>query len=102
MRPQKLSREQILTRCALQFKRHGYAATSMEMLPQACGLSKASFYYYSPSKETLLMDVLKLTQQYLNSHLFKLNQQDDISISPQFKWMHERTIQFFNNESKAV
>jgi TetR/AcrR family transcriptional regulator, transcriptional repressor for nem operon len=48
------------------------------------------------------MDVLELTQQYLNSHLFKLSQQDDISISQQFKWMHERTIQFFNDKSKAV
>jgi len=72
----------------VQFKRHSYAATGMEMLPQARGLSKASFYYYS-SKEAL---VLELTQQYLNSHVFKLSQQDDISISQQFEWMHERTI----------
>jgi len=48
------------------------------------------------------MDVLELTQQYLNSHLFKLNQQGDISISQQFERMHERAIQFFSDESKAV
>lgn len=101
MRPQKLSREQILKTCALQFKRHGYAATSMEILAQACGLSKASFYYYYPSKEALLMDVLELTRQYLNTHLFKLNQQDEISISQQFEQMHERAIQFFSDEVKG-
>lgn len=38
MRPQKLSTEQMLNSCALQFKAHGYAGTSMDMLAKACGL----------------------------------------------------------------
>ncbi len=101
MRPQKLSREQILNISALQFKRYGYAATSMEILAKACGLTKASFYYYYPSKEALLMDVLELTGQYLNSHLFKLDQQDELSISQQFELMHERAIRFFSDEVKG-
>ena len=55
MRPQKLTPEHMLNTCALQFKAHGYAGTSMEMLAKACGLSKASFYYYYPNKQALLM-----------------------------------------------
>ncbi len=50
MRPQKLTTEHMLNTCALQFKTHGYAGTSMEMLAQACGLTKAAFYYHFPNK----------------------------------------------------
>ena len=101
MRPQKLSREQILNACALQFKRYGYAGTSMEMLAKACGLTKASFYYYYPSKEALLLDVLELTQHYLNSHLFKLNENTQISAAEYFDQMHTRAVQFFSYEVKG-
>ena len=101
MRPQKLSREQILNISALQFKRYGYAATSMEILAKACGLSKASFYYYYPSKEALLMDVLELTRQYLNTHLFRHCLEDGVCISQQFEQMHERAIRFFSDEVKG-
>ena len=96
MRPQKLSREQILNLCALQFKTQGYTGTSMDMLAKACGLSKASFYYYYPSKEALLMDVLELTQQYLNQHLFKLSKNPEMSATQHFEQIHERAVQFFS------
>ena len=96
MRPQKLSREQILNRCALQFKTHGYAATSMGMLAKACGLTKASFYYYYASKEALLMDVLELTQQYLNTHLFKLGEHRTLCVVEHFEQIHECAVQFFS------
>ena len=96
MRPQKLSREQILNRCALQFKTHGYAATSMGMLAKACGLTKASFYYYYASKEALLMDVLELTQQYLNTHLFKLGEHKKLCVVEHFEQLHERAVEFFS------
>ncbi|MGA8884031.1 MAG: helix-turn-helix domain-containing protein [Acinetobacter sp.] len=53
MRPRKLSREQLL-RSALCFKQHGYTAASVSRLAQACGLSKAAFYYDFSSKDALL------------------------------------------------
>lgn len=96
MRPQKLSREQILNLCALQFKHYGYAATSMDILAKACGLSKASFYYYYPSKHALLIDVLEMTQHYLKQHLFKLSENPDMSAAQQFDYMHQRATQFFS------
>ena len=73
MRPQKLTPEQMLNTCALQFKAHGYAGTSMEMLAKACGLSKASFYYYYPNKQALLMQILAHTHLYINQeHILPL------------------------------
>ena len=101
MRPQKLSTEQMLNSCALQFKAHGYAGTSMDMLAKACGLSKASFYYYYPSKEALLMQVLEHTHQYLNQSLFKLEDFTVIDTSTQFQTIHEKAVLFFSYEIKG-
>lgn len=101
MRPQKLSTEQMLNSCALQFKAHGYAGTSMDMLAKACGLSKASFYYYYPSKEALLMQVLEHTHQYLNRSLFKLEDFTVIDTSTQFQTIHEKAVLFFSYEIKG-
>lgn len=58
MRPKKLSQTELFIACANTFKRHGYDGTSMSMLAQACGLTKASFYHHYASKELLLIDVL--------------------------------------------
>ncbi|WP_353167144.1 TetR/AcrR family transcriptional regulator [Acinetobacter sp.] len=101
MRPQKLSPEQILNICALQFKAHGYAGTSMDMLAQACGLSKAAFYYYYPNKEALLMQVLEQTHQFLNHSLFKLEDFNVIDASTQFQAIHEKAVLFFSYEIKG-
>jgi len=101
MRPQKLSSEQMLNTCALQFKAHGYAGTSMEMLAKACGMSKASFYYYAPNKEALLLKVLEHTHQYLNQQLFTLNDFNEVDPITQFENMHRKAIQFFSYEIKG-
>lgn len=101
MRPQKRSPEQILNICALQFKAHGYAGTSMDMLAKACGLSKASFYYYYPNKEALLMQVLQHTHQYLNQSLFKLADLSVIDPITQFQAIHEKAVLFFSYEIKG-
>jgi TetR/AcrR family transcriptional repressor of nem operon len=68
----------------------------MDMLAKACGLTKASFYYYYASKEALLMDVLELTQQYLNTHLFKLGEHRTLCVVEHFEQIHERAVQFFS------
>ena len=101
MRPQKLTPEQILNLCALQFKAHGYAGTSMDMLAKACGLSKAAFYYYYPNKEALLLKVLEHTHLYLKEYIFAIAYAEDINPFDEFNQMHERAIQFFSYEIKG-
>ena len=94
MRPQKLRPEHMLNTCALQFKAHGYAGTSMEMLAKACGLSKASFYYYYPNKQALLMQILAHTHLYLNQSLFKLEDFAVVDANQQFQIIHDKAVHF--------
>ncbi|WP_440465635.1 TetR/AcrR family transcriptional regulator [Pseudomonas sp. YH-1] len=76
MRPLKISRDELLHRCASTFKRHGYHGTTMDMLSTACGLTKASFYHHYPNKESLLRDVLETTHQKLKQSLFAIAYDD--------------------------
>jgi AcrR family transcriptional regulator len=48
----------ILRASAKLFARHGYAGTSITMIAEACGASKALLYHYYPDKESVLFDVL--------------------------------------------
>jgi AcrR family transcriptional regulator len=50
-------RRMILTRAAHLFARHGYAATSMNEVAEACGLAKASLYHYYRDKYSLLISI---------------------------------------------
>ena len=58
-------REQILQQAAALFARQGYAATSMNEVAQACGLSKPAIYHYFRDKYALLFEIC-------NTHLTRL------------------------------
>jgi AcrR family transcriptional regulator len=45
--------EEVLDAALDAFMAHGYAATRMEDVARACGLSKAALYLYFPSKEAI-------------------------------------------------
>lgn len=72
MRPQKISRNELLLRCAATFKRYGYHGTSMDMLAGVCSLSKSSFYHHYPNKESLARDVLDITHASARDTLFSI------------------------------
>lgn len=48
----------ILRASARLFAQHGYAGTSITLIAEACGVSKALLYHYYPDKESVLFDVL--------------------------------------------
>jgi AcrR family transcriptional regulator len=50
-------RRMILSHAAHLFARHGYAATSMNEVAEACGLAKASLYHYYRDKYALLISI---------------------------------------------
>lgn len=52
-------REVILHKSADLFAQFGYAGTSIAMIAEACGVSKALLYHYYPDKEAVLYDLLK-------------------------------------------
>src|SRR3954447_25092899 len=48
----------ILSRSAALFAAHGYTGTSITMIAEACGVSKALMYHYYSSKDAVLFDLL--------------------------------------------
>lgn len=48
------------------FARQGYAATGIRDIAREAGLNSATLYHYSPSKEQLLLSIMRTGQQQLN------------------------------------
>lgn len=48
----------ILHRSAELFAQYGYSGTSITMIAEACGVSKALLYHYYSDKEALLFDII--------------------------------------------
>lgn len=97
MRPRKLSREQLLLRSALCFKQHGYTAASVSRLAQACGLSKAAFYYDFSSKDALLHEILEATHQQLRKSLFQQLRRPHEDLSAAYLQAHASAAHFFSS-----
>ncbi|KPF92382.1 TetR family transcriptional regulator [Rhodopseudomonas sp. AAP120] len=57
----------ILARSAKLFAEHGYTGTSITMIADACGVSKALMYHYYRSKDAVLFDLLADHLQHLVS-----------------------------------
>jgi AcrR family transcriptional regulator len=57
----------ILSRSAKLFAEHGYTGTSITMIADACGVSKALMYHYYSSKDAVLFDLLADHLQHLVS-----------------------------------
>lgn len=51
-------RQVILHKSAELFAQFGYSGTSITMIAEACGASKALLYHYYPDKEAVLFDIL--------------------------------------------
>lgn len=58
-------RRGILSRSAKLFAEHGYTGTSITMIADACGVSKALMYHYYNSKDAVLFDLLADHLQHL-------------------------------------
>src|SRR3978361_1040098 len=52
-------RQGILSRSATLFAEHGFTGTSISMIAEACGVSKALMYHYYKSKDAVLFDLLE-------------------------------------------
>ena len=55
----------ILSRSAKLFAEHDYTGTSITMIAEACGVSKALMYHYYRSKDAVLFDLLADHLQHL-------------------------------------
>ncbi|MBV9531846.1 MAG: TetR/AcrR family transcriptional regulator [Bradyrhizobium sp.] len=53
-----VKRDTILRKAAELIAKHGYPGTSISMIAEACGMSKALLYHYYPDKEAVLFDII--------------------------------------------
>jgi TetR/AcrR family transcriptional repressor of nem operon len=99
MRPQKITRDELLLRCANTFKRYGYHGTSMDMLASACELTKASFYHHYPNKEALARDVLQRTHAIINETLFAIAYDTSLAPAERLARMNTKARKLFMEDS---
>lgn len=99
MRPLKLSRDELMQRCANTFKRLGYHGTTMDALSTACGLTKASFYHHYPNKESLLKDVLEWTHTGLNAAMFSIAFDENLTPQERLTRMGRKARKLFQDDS---
>ncbi len=99
MRPPKITREELLTRCAKTFRKYGFHGTTMDMLASACELTKATFYHHYSNKEELVKDVLSWTHERTGKALFGIA--DDESLDPESRLvqMGKKSKKFFQDDS---
>ena len=73
MRPKKTQnferKSEIYNKALDLFVKHGYDATSMSMIAETLGMSKANLYYYCSSKESLLYQI---HLDFLNNHFIPI------------------------------
>jgi TetR/AcrR family transcriptional repressor of nem operon len=75
----KKDRELIIKKAYQVFREKGYHYTSMADIGKACGLLKGSIYYYFPSKEELMKQVLISDHEAMKSIVRSLAHGEQLS-----------------------
>ncbi|MBL7992996.1 MAG: TetR/AcrR family transcriptional regulator [Candidatus Kapabacteria bacterium] len=84
---QKITREEILTKCVERFRTHGFHRTTMNDLAEVCGLQKGSFYHYFRCKDEILHEGLVQTRDFFADHIFTIAYDNDILPQERMKSM---------------
>jgi AcrR family transcriptional regulator len=72
MAKQKITRDELISRTAMVFRKQGYYNTTMNDIGKICGLLKGSIYHYFQSKEELLVEVLKAAYEEASNHIYPI------------------------------
>ncbi|MFG5777868.1 TetR/AcrR family transcriptional regulator [Comamonas sp. J-3] len=85
-------REHILTQAAELFAKAGYAATSMNEVAQACGLSKPALYHYFKDKNALLLEIC---EAHITRLIALVDEVDQLALAaePRLRALIERFVQ---------
>ena len=85
-------REHILTQAAELFAKAGYAATSMNEVAQACGLSKPALYHYFKDKNALLLEIC---EAHITRLIAWVDEVDQLALAaePRLRALIERFVQ---------
>jgi AcrR family transcriptional regulator len=72
MAKQKITRDELISRTAMVFRKQGYYNTTMNDIGKICGLLKGSIYHYFQSKEELMVEVLKTSYEEARNQVFPI------------------------------
>jgi AcrR family transcriptional regulator len=72
MPKQKITRDELVARSTMIFRKKGYYNTTMNDIGTVCGLLKGSIYHYFQSKEELMLEVLKASYKEAGDHIFSI------------------------------
>ena len=76
----KISREEAVERIAEEFRRHGYAGTSLSRIAEATGLGRASLYHHFPGgKDQMVREVFRKVGEEVGQILGLLQEPGDPS-----------------------
>lgn len=87
---QKITREEIVSKCVERFRTHGFHRTSMSELAELCGLQKGSFYHYFSGKDEILRAGLEQMRDFFADTVFILAYDNHVPARKRMESMLER------------
>ncbi|MCO5231196.1 MAG: TetR/AcrR family transcriptional regulator [Chitinophagales bacterium] len=91
MPKQKVSVDYILKQSLRLFRKKSYHNTSIADIAEACGLLKGSLYHYFPSKEALMIAVIKYAHAYFNREVFAIAYNEELDAQQKMEQMFKRS-----------
>jgi|SRR5690554_2298186 len=91
MSKQKKNIDNILKQSLKLFRQKSYHNTSIADIAEACGLLKGSLYHYFPSKEALMIAVIKYAYNYFQVKVFSIAYDDSLNAQEKIELMFERS-----------
>jgi AcrR family transcriptional regulator len=87
MAKQKITRDELVSRTAMVFRKQGYYNTTMNDIGKICGLLKGSIYHYFQSKEELMVEVLKTAYEEASIHIYPIAYDKSLSYQSRLSTM---------------
>ncbi len=93
----KMIGERLLDQGELLFSKHGIGKTTVEELARSVGISKAAFYIFYESKESLFMDVVERAENHYRQELLALIGQPGPSPRARLKALFTKAFTMFGS-----
>lgn len=93
----KTDRQSIIQKSIHLFKVHGYSATTMAAIGEACGLIKGSIYHHFKSKEELALECLKYIHDYFDKEIYSITYRKHLSAKEKLELFTKKVEEYFLN-----
>lgn len=90
-----LTKEDIIKKSVLVFKKRGFAGTSISEIASDCGILKGSLYHHFSSKEELMKEVLNFLRNYFNEKVFSIAYNKNLNIEKRLERLSRKSEEHF-------